>query len=49
MPSYDEPIGYFKLTSSTKFFFEFLKKKLENFAVFWGENCLIENFAEKLE
>lgn len=49
MPSYDEPLGYYKLTSSTKFFYEYLKHKLENYIIFFNEACVIENFSEKME
>ncbi|EGR28466.1 phosphoglycerate kinase, putative [Ichthyophthirius multifiliis] len=47
---YDIPLGEYKLTSSVKFFFEYLKKQMESTQISFNENStLIENFDEKIE
>lgn len=49
MPSYDQPIGEYKLTKSTNFFFQYLKKTLESSQIFFENSCIIDNFEEKME
>lgn len=47
LPSYDAPTGSYKFTSSTKFYFEWLKTQLECPVYF--SDTLIENLDELLE
>ncbi|KAL4481803.1 hypothetical protein ABPG74_007892 [Tetrahymena malaccensis] len=48
MVSYDVPLGEYKLTSSIKFFVEYLKKQVEN-QIQFVDTFYIENFEEKIE
>lgn len=48
MVSYDVPIGEYKLTSSIKFFVEYLKKQVEN-QIQFIDTFYIDNYEEKIE
>jgi len=49
MISFDSPIGKYELTSSTKFFVDYLKNGILENQVYFSEQVIIDNYEEKLE